>query len=204
MRSCSPKPEWQSTARLKGRVSSSSCTTRHSAWLSASIAAPSAPRYHGRPALSRWPPTRKGARSSASTGALRIRSTPCGLARVPRHSPPGLTSGMNTRRSMSSWRCSSTSHDRRFTTLRRQASTTSAPMRSSPCTPPKKPTAGSAGSGLPSVMAWTGKRRSPTLTSHTTRCCKCAPPCSTMRCSSASSASSGGITRRGPASGAPG
>lgn len=36
------------------------------------------------------------------TGALRMRSTPCGLARVPRQTPPGLTSGMKTRRSVSS------------------------------------------------------------------------------------------------------
>ena len=40
----------------------------------------------------------KGTFEVESTGELRIRSTPRGLQRVLRSIPPGLTSGMNTRR----------------------------------------------------------------------------------------------------------
>ena len=67
--------------------------------------------------------------------------------------PPGLTTGMNTIRISSSWRCSATSQRNRISMLRRKASTTAAPIRSSPCTPPKKPTAGASGAALPIVIA---------------------------------------------------
>ena len=116
-RSFTPKPEWQSSAMLNGRASSCCATTSHSAWLSASMGSPSLPRYQGRPALTRCPPTPQGTGSTASTGALRIRSTPRGLARVADHMPPGLTMGMKTRRTRSSCWCKVVSHCSRITTF---------------------------------------------------------------------------------------
>jgi hypothetical protein len=66
----------------------------------------------------RWPPARNGTDASAFCGALRIRSTPFGLARVATYMPPGLTIGMNTSRTVSSWRCSSSSQASRHSTDR--------------------------------------------------------------------------------------
>jgi len=81
-----------------------------------------------------------------------MRNAPAGFARVPRSMPPGFTSGMKTRRTCCNSRCSDSSQSRRTTRLRNQAITTCVPMRSSPCTPPKKPTAGTEGDALPSAM----------------------------------------------------
>jgi hypothetical protein len=77
------------------------------------MAPPSGPRYQGSRGLSRWPPISRGTRSAESTGALRIRSTPLGFARVPRQIPPGFTRGMNTSRTDSSIRCRVLSQRRR-------------------------------------------------------------------------------------------
>ena len=86
---------------------------------------PRAPRNRGSPAAKRWPPISRGTAVCASTGALRIKSTPFGFARVAPAGPPGLTMGMNTSRRASSWWCGLLSRRSRVSRLARCAITTS-------------------------------------------------------------------------------
>ena len=189
MRSRMPKPEWQSSAIENGRGRSSVAISVVSARASISIGAPSSPRYQGRAGLNRWPPSRKGTRSLDSSGALRIRSTPRGLARVPSHMPPGLQIGTNTRRTRSRMPCRLSSQDNLETRLRRKLSTTPLPIRSNPWTPPTKAIAGHCGAGLPRPMASTANCMSPTRTSQRVSTASASGAVATMAASSRISAS---------------
>ena len=94
IRSRSPKPEWQSSARLNGRPSSSRSTSSHRAVLSLCMASPCGAAVPGQPGADALAAHQKGHAAPAHPPARCASGPrPCGLARVPRSMPPGIDDG---------------------------------------------------------------------------------------------------------------